>query len=311
MQTAFGGLVYDSSLCQKALWVRAAATDASSSLSMQELRMLLVRVLQQSVLLALNGNKPIPFGELCQNQLLSTKEARAPALTGLSDLAVALRSAPETSTVASVLRVLVGLVSSAERPFSILASELVTHMAVKLCKVEVGAAAAQVSQALSVFEDSNSTTDLASAVVAVEYAVQAAGFMTVCGREVLDSKFKEYFGASEGSVSLDKLLEFMLELHFAEETAATARLSARFAIAGVEAPAIASVNCRQISHQEWLTVTSELCDGMGYAPEVTKPCFEQIYWKCTMTDGTADLSVGSFVEAFKEARLHRRCVAAK
>merc|ERR1712086_876960 len=137
MQTAFGGLVYDSSLCQKALWVRAAATDASSSLSMQELRMLLVRVLQQSVLLALNGNKPIPFGELCQNQLLSTKEARAPALTGLSDLAVALRSAPEASTVASVLRVLVGLVSSAERPFSILASELVTHMAVKLCKVEV------------------------------------------------------------------------------------------------------------------------------------------------------------------------------
>ena len=68
---------------------------------------------------------------------MSTKEARAPALTGLSDLAVALRSAPETSTVASVLRVLVGLVSSAERPFSILASELVTHMAVKLCKVEV------------------------------------------------------------------------------------------------------------------------------------------------------------------------------
>ena len=34
-------------------------------------------------------------------------------------------------------------------------------------------------------------------------------------------------GYLSGSVSLDKLLEFMLELHFAEETAATARL--RFA----------------------------------------------------------------------------------
>ena len=65
----------------------------------------------------------------------------------------------------------------------------------------MGAAAAQVSQALSVFEDSNSTTDLASALVAVEYAVQSAGFVTVCGREVLDSKFKEYFGASEGIAS--------------------------------------------------------------------------------------------------------------
>merc|ERR1711865_540670 len=170
----------------------------------------------------------------------------------------------------------------------------------------------EIEEALRVFEDPNATTDLANAMAAVEHAVEAAGFVSVRGKGLLEQKSKDYFGAAEGSVGLEKLLEFMLQLHTAEEDAATVRLCSRFAIAGVEAPAAPNgVKCRQISHAEWMVLVKDLCEELGHCEDATKALFEQVYWKSTMNDGSSDLSVGSFVAAMKEAHLHRRVVGHK
>lgn len=267
-----------------------------------ELRALFVEVLSSQVRDQLRGKLHTSFGEAAQNQLLHQHGARAPALAALHTVARALQEpSPEPHT--ALLRALVGSCDQSTL-FSTQASALLCRFVALFKKVPEDTA--QVSEALSSLADPSCSCELVAVLAALQQAVEVEGFLTIRA-DRLQQEAKVALGAIEGSCSLDKALQFVLSVHQLEEAESTARLSTAFMGTGLEAPALGSLkHIRQISLKEWTALLQTVCAEAGHPLEHAEQLLGSLYWRSAMQGGGAELSVGSFVEALKEAGLHRR-----
>ena len=143
--------------------------------------------------------------------------------------------------------------------------------------------------------------DIVSAIAAYQQASEAFRFRHA-KKDKIEWLVKKAFGATEGPVCLDQLLDFAAKLCHEEETAANKSLKEKFAQVGTPVDQVSG--SRLVLVPEFRTLVEGLWRDSGKEPAIGDCHIADMYWKCCGKEGETELTEGRFIEIAIALNLH-------
>lgn len=264
------------------------------------------KVVMDSAMLA-KGIPRASFPMFMQDWLLHKHGNRTEAMLALGGITRGILE-HKGNPVAAILGSLSGVIDDAKRPYSARCGELLMRVVMQLRHVQPaekwGAGdfnqdTADVLEALMPLKDPSSSVDLSFATAAYQQAAEDEGYTHTIGDRISDLELA-FLGAVEGSVPVDKVIEFAAQLFWDEDKACSGALKAAFLKLGRQAEEGAPTGLRQVTVEELKAGLNELVEAkvMKCSP-LDDHEMSTLYWRCCANGGDGDFSEALFVEAVK------------